>query len=87
MLTLGRYLVMKGYWGDEKKTKEVMIPDADGTVWMHVSNYWIQYTKPFPAANVFHASQPPQHAHPLLIRTPIIRQETKPPSTPTATSR
>lgn len=28
---------MKGYWGDEKKTKEVMIPDEDGRIWMHVS--------------------------------------------------
>lgn len=33
-----RYLVMKGYWGDEKKTREAMIPDSDGRIWMHVSS-------------------------------------------------
>lgn len=35
-LAVNGYLVMKGYWGDEKKTAEVMIPDKEGTVWMHV---------------------------------------------------
>lgn len=36
-LAVSGYLVMKGYWGDERKTAEVIIPDEEGTVWMHVS--------------------------------------------------
>lgn len=35
-LVVGGYLVMKGYWGDEKKTEEVLKRDEDGEVWMHV---------------------------------------------------
>ena len=30
------YLVMKEYYDDPEKTKEVLIPDEDGKVWMHV---------------------------------------------------
>ncbi|KAI5305453.1 hypothetical protein KEM56_004390 [Ascosphaera pollenicola] len=29
------YSLMKGYWDDPERTAEVMIPDADGKVWMH----------------------------------------------------
>jgi len=29
------YLVMKGYWGDEKQTNEVMITEEDGRTWMY----------------------------------------------------
>ena len=36
-LAVSGYLVMKGYWGDEEKSAEVLIPDEEGTVWMHVS--------------------------------------------------
>ena len=36
-LAVSGYSVMKGYWGDEKKTKEVLVPDSEGRVWMHVS--------------------------------------------------
>ena len=36
-LAVGGYLVMKGYWGDDEKTREVMVEDEEGTVWMHVS--------------------------------------------------
>ena len=36
-LAVSGYLVMKGYWGDSKKTDEVMIRDEEGTLWMHVS--------------------------------------------------
>jgi len=36
-LAVSGYLLMKKYWGDEKKTADVMIPDEEGTVWMHVS--------------------------------------------------
>ena len=36
-LAVSGYLVMKGYWGDSKKTDEVMVRDEEGTLWMHVS--------------------------------------------------
>jgi acyl-CoA synthetase (AMP-forming)/AMP-acid ligase II len=36
-LAVSGYSVMKGYWGDEKKTKEVLVSDSEGRVWMHVS--------------------------------------------------
>lgn len=35
-LAVNGYLVMKGYWGDAAKTAEVMVPDEEGLVWMHV---------------------------------------------------
>ena len=34
-LAAAGYLVMKGYYGDEVRTAEVRIPDAEGTVWMY----------------------------------------------------
>ena len=37
-LAVSGYLVMKGYWGDEKRTKEAMLTDSEGKVWMHVSD-------------------------------------------------
>jgi acyl-CoA synthetase (AMP-forming)/AMP-acid ligase II len=37
-LAVSGYLVMKGYWGDEKKTAEVLVPDEDGVVWMHTGD-------------------------------------------------
>jgi TBC1 domain family member 8/9 len=37
-LAVRGYLVMKGYWGDEKRTKEVMITDEKGKVWMHTGD-------------------------------------------------
>ena len=36
-LAVSGYSVMKGYWGDGKKTKEVLVSDSEGRVWMHVS--------------------------------------------------
>jgi acyl-CoA synthetase (AMP-forming)/AMP-acid ligase II len=36
-LAVSGYLLMKEYWGDPERTAEVMIPDSDGKVWMHVS--------------------------------------------------
>ena len=36
-LAVSGYSVMKGYWGDEKKTKEVLVSDSEGRVWIHVS--------------------------------------------------
>ncbi|GJC84681.1 acyl-CoA ligase SID4 [Colletotrichum liriopes] len=34
-LAAAGYLVMKGYWGDEEKTKEVRREEEDGRVWMY----------------------------------------------------
>jgi acyl-CoA synthetase (AMP-forming)/AMP-acid ligase II len=36
-LAVSGYLLMKEYWGDPVKTAEVMIADATGKMWMHVS--------------------------------------------------
>lgn len=40
-LAVNGYLVMKGYWGDEKRTNEVLVPDEEGKLWMHVSLHFI----------------------------------------------
>ncbi|KAL8679062.1 MAG: hypothetical protein Q9186_004649 [Xanthomendoza sp. 1 TL-2023] len=37
-LAVSGYLVMKGYWDDEAKTNEVMIPDENGKIWMHTGD-------------------------------------------------
>jgi acyl-CoA synthetase (AMP-forming)/AMP-acid ligase II len=37
-LAVSGYLVMKGYWDDEKRSAEVLVSDENGTVWMHVSS-------------------------------------------------
>lgn len=34
-LAAAGYLVMKGYWGDEAKTAEVRVDEADGRTWMY----------------------------------------------------
>ncbi|KAI1337219.1 hypothetical protein F5Y15DRAFT_408272 [Xylariaceae sp. FL0016] len=34
-LACAGYLVMQGYWGDEARTREDRIADAEGTVWMY----------------------------------------------------
>ena len=36
-LAVSGYLVMKEYWDDSEKTADVMIPDENGKIWMHVS--------------------------------------------------
>lgn len=36
-LAVSGYLVMKEYWGAPDKTAEVLIPDENGKLWMHVS--------------------------------------------------
>lgn len=36
-LAVSGYLLMSGYWNDEKRTKEVLVPDDEGRMWMHVS--------------------------------------------------
>ncbi|KAG8625541.1 hypothetical protein KVT40_007292 [Elsinoe batatas] len=33
-LAVAGYLVMQGYWNDEARTNEVMLPDEEGRVWM-----------------------------------------------------
>ena len=37
-LAVSGYLVMKGYWGDEAKTDEVLVPDEEGRLWMHTGD-------------------------------------------------
>lgn len=37
-LAVSGYLLMKEYWNDPDRTAEVMIPDDNGKVWMHVSH-------------------------------------------------
>lgn len=37
-LAVSGYLVMKGYWEDEKRTKESLVPDKDGVLWMHTGD-------------------------------------------------
>jgi acyl-CoA synthetase (AMP-forming)/AMP-acid ligase II len=37
-LAVSGYLVMKGYWDDEKRTKECLVPDEDGVLWMHTGD-------------------------------------------------
>ncbi|KAF2224224.1 acyl-CoA synthetase/AMP-acid ligase-like protein II [Elsinoe ampelina] len=37
-LAVAGYLVMQGYWGDEARTKEVMVEDEEGKVWMHTGD-------------------------------------------------
>jgi acyl-CoA synthetase (AMP-forming)/AMP-acid ligase II len=37
-LAVSGYLVMKGYWEDEKRTKESLVPDQDGVLWMHTGD-------------------------------------------------
>jgi acyl-CoA synthetase (AMP-forming)/AMP-acid ligase II len=38
-LAVSGYLVMKGYWGDEKRTNEVLKRDENGIIWMLVSTW------------------------------------------------
>ncbi|KAF2714481.1 acyl-CoA synthetase/AMP-acid ligase-like protein II [Pleomassaria siparia CBS 279.74] len=37
-LAVSGYLVMKGYFGDEARTREVLVPDEDGVLWMHTGD-------------------------------------------------
>ncbi|KAK5073600.1 hypothetical protein LTR64_007262 [Lithohypha guttulata] len=37
-LAVSGYLVMKEYWGNEQKTKEVLVPDETGKLWMHTGD-------------------------------------------------
>ncbi|KAI8939175.1 hypothetical protein NX059_005007 [Plenodomus lindquistii] len=37
-LAVSGYHVMKGYWGDEARTNEVLQPDENGKLWMHTGD-------------------------------------------------
>lgn len=37
-LAVSGYLVMKGYWGDEARTREALVPDENGELWMHTGD-------------------------------------------------
>ncbi|KAH3942244.1 hypothetical protein HBH98_212340 [Parastagonospora nodorum] len=37
-LAVSGYLVMKGYWGDPKRTQESLVPDENGVLWMHTGD-------------------------------------------------
>lgn len=37
-LAVSGYLLMKGYWGDEARTRDVLVPDEDGVLWMHTGD-------------------------------------------------
>ncbi|KAJ6021992.1 hypothetical protein N7540_007496 [Penicillium herquei] len=37
-LAVSGYLLMEGYWGDPKRTAEVMITDETGKIWMHTGD-------------------------------------------------
>ena len=37
-LWVSGYLVMKGYWDDEERTREALVEDEEGRVWMRVSD-------------------------------------------------
>jgi TBC1 domain family member 8/9 len=37
-LAVSGYLVMKGYWGDEARTNDVLVPDEEGRLWMHTGD-------------------------------------------------
>ncbi|KAL6710490.1 hypothetical protein ACN47E_008538 [Coniothyrium glycines] len=37
-LAVSGYLLMKGYWGDEARTREVLVPDDKGEMWMHTGD-------------------------------------------------
>ena len=37
-LAVSGYLVMKGYWGDAKRTQESLVPDESGVLWMHTGD-------------------------------------------------
>lgn len=37
-LAVSGYLVMKGYWADEARTRESLIADDDGVLWMHTGD-------------------------------------------------
>lgn len=65
-LAVSGYLVMKGYWGDSRRSAEVLVPDEDGVIWMHVSLF------PFPSHPKITPKQKPietQLNHLFLVQT------------------
>ena len=45
-LAVSGYLVMKEYWGAPDRTREVMVPDKSGKIWMHVRALCLQLRGP-----------------------------------------
>lgn len=37
-LAVSGYLLMRGYWNDAQRTAEVLVPDANGVLWMHTGD-------------------------------------------------
>jgi acyl-CoA synthetase (AMP-forming)/AMP-acid ligase II len=37
-LAVSGYLLMKGYWDDQARTREVLVPDEEGVMWMHTGD-------------------------------------------------
>lgn len=37
-LAVSGYNIMKGYWGDEARTAQVLVPDEKGVLWMHTGD-------------------------------------------------
>lgn len=58
-LAVSGYLVMKEYWGAPEQTKEVLVPDRDGKVWMMVRPCYPPPPPPPPLIPF-----PPPHPHP-----------------------
>jgi len=75
-LAVSGYLVMKEYWGAPEQTREVLVRDEEGKVWMMVRPSSSSPSLPFPQSPFTNPSHQTPH-----------RQATKPSSTPTATSR
>lgn len=65
-LAVSGYLVMKGYWGDERKSAEVLVPDDNGVMWMHVRT----------TASFTHTSTPQSKPVFLLFTLPLTIPQT-----------
>lgn len=44
-LVVSGYLLMKGYFGDETRSNEVLRRDEEGVLWMHVSLSFLAFVK------------------------------------------
>jgi acyl-CoA synthetase (AMP-forming)/AMP-acid ligase II len=60
-LAVSGYHVMKGYWGDKRKTDEVLVSDEDGVIWMHVSLPTFPLSLILPSSFPFHADSKLPH--------------------------
>lgn len=81
-LAVSGYLVMKEYWGAPEQTKEVLVRDQAGKVWMMVRVFHPPAPHPHPP----YLPTPPHPFQPPTPNTnPHHRQATKPSSTQKAT--